>query len=269
MHPEPARRPFDRDAAERVLRRAIELAERDHLRDDLDGVSEQALVEAADELGVDVGAVRRAAAEERLGVLDHEHRLVDRIAGPATVSATRFVDGAADQVMGLVDAWLRRTGGLKRRRLDAHGLTADYVRRSDAVAGMQRTLRSVTGREDLGRVRRVRVVVQPVDATRCVVALVADLEVERTVAIVGGSSVAGVGSAVSVVQAVTTWPLWWAGVPASLAAGVGLLRLRVRSVPDTEVSLQGVLDRVSVAEEPVGVLGDVRERLLGRSRSTG
>lgn len=252
-----------------MLRRAIELAERDHVADDLDGVSEQALVEAADELGVDVGAVRRAAAEERLGVLDHEHRFVDRLAGPATVSATRFVDGAADHVMALVDAWLRRSGGLKRRRLGADGVSADYVRRSDAVAGVQRTLRSVTGREDLGRVRRVRVVVQPVDATCCVVALVADLEVERTVALVGGSSVAGVGSAVSVVQAVTTWPLWWAGVPASVAAGVGLLRLRVRTVPDTEVSLQGVLDRVSVAEEPVGVLGDVRERLLGRSRSAG
>lgn len=254
---------FDRDGAERVLRRAIELATREQAPQVADVVSEQALVEAAEELGVEVSAVRRAAAEERLGVLEGDPTLVDRVAGPASVGATRLVDGAAPAVLEQVDVWLRRSGTLRRRRLDPTRHLADYARRSDAVAGLQRTARSVAGRERLSRVRRLQVVVQPADDGRCVVALIADLEVERTVAVVGGSSVAGVGSSVSVIEATTATPWWWLGVPASLALGLGLLRARARAVPDVETELQGVLDRVVAGELPTGVLGEARARLMG------
>lgn len=255
--------PFDRDAADRVLRRAIELADRDHDLHGAEAVSEQALVEAAEELGVEVGAVRRAAAEERLGVLDTSAHLVDRVAGPAVVSATRVVEAAAPVALEQVDLWLRRSGTLRRRRLDAARHVAEYARRSDVVAGLQRTARSVSGREHLVRVRRLRAVVQPVDEGRSVVALVADLEVERTVAVVGGSSVAGVGSSVSVIEALGSTPWWWLGVPASVVAGLGLLRARARGVPDVETELQGVLDRVVAGDVPSGVLQDVRGRLFG------
>ena len=251
--------PFDRDAADRVLRRAIELADRDHDLHGAEAVSEQALVEAAEELGVEVGAVRRAAAEERLGVLDTSAHLVDRVAGPAVVSATRVVEAAAPVALEQVDLWLRRSGTLRRRRLDAARHVAEYARRSDVVAGLQRTARSVSGREHLVRVRRLRAVVQPVDEGRSVVALVA----ERTVAVVGGSSVAGVGSSVSVIEALGSTPWWWLGVPASVVAGLGLLRARARGVPDVETELQGVLDRVVAGDVPSGVLQDVRGRLFG------
>lgn len=252
---------FDRDAAQRVLRRAVALAERDLLAAPADLVPEQALLEAAEELGMDPGAVRRAAAEERLGVLVAASSAMDRLAGPSQVSATRVVDLPADQVMAVADQWLRRNGTLRRRRLDADGLVGDYARRSDPLAGAQRALRSLSGREQLGRVRRVRVVAQPIEAGRSVVALVADLEGERTVAVAGGASAAGAGSAFSVVEAVSSSPWWWAGVPASVAAGLGVVRWRARSVPDVELALQGVLDRVVDQDPSPGRLSGVTDRL--------
>jgi hypothetical protein len=258
---------FDRDAAARVLRRALELAERDLGSTPADVVSEQALVEAAEELGVDPRAVRRAAAEERLGVLAGSSHTLDQLVGPPQVSATRVVDVPAAELMELVDAWLRRNGTLRRRRLDQAALVAAYTRRSDLIAGVQRTARVVRGEEHLGRVRRLQVVVQPIDGQRSVVALVADLDLERTLAVTGGSSVAGVGSTVAAVEALSVTPWLWLGVPASVAAGVGVLRWRARSVPDVEAALQGVLDRVIALDTSPGVLADVRERLLaGLSR---
>ena len=261
---------FDRDGAQRVLRRAIELADREALSSAVDGISEQALVEAAEELGMDARSVRRAAAEERLGVLQGETRTIDRVAGPAVVSATRVVALPAADLFEIADQWLRRHGVVRRRRFDAASLVAEYTRRSDPVAGLQRTARTVRGHEHLGRVRRLRVVVQPVDPHRSVVALVADLELERTVAVAGGSTVAGAGSTVAVVEALSGAPWLWLGVPASLAAGVGVLRWRARGVPDVELALQGVLDRVAEVDGTgPGVLADVRDRLLsglGRPR---
>ncbi len=261
---------FDRDAAQRVLRRALELAERDLAPTEVDGISEQALIEAAEELGMDARSVRRAAAEERLGVLEGETRAVDRLAGPAVVSATRIVALPAAELFEVADQWMRRSGALRRRRFDASSLVADYARRSDPLAGVQRTARTVRGQEHLGRVRRLRVVVQPVDPHRSVVALVADLELERTVAVTGGSTVAGAGSTLSLIEVLSGAPWWWVGVPASVAAGFGVLRWRARGVPDVELELQGVLDRVADADGSApGVLADVRDRLLaglGRPR---
>ncbi len=244
-----------------MLKRAVELSERDEPEVHGDGISEQALTEAADELGLDVGAVRRAAAEERLGVLGGERRLLDRLAGPACISATRVVERPASELFGVVDQWLRRDGVLRRRRLDDRTMSAEYSRRSDPAASFQRFVRSVRGREQLGRVRRLRVVVRAVDDDRSVVALVADLELERTVTVGAGSSVAGVGSALSVAEAVTGTRWLWLGVPASAAAGLGVLRWRAAGLPDVEAALQGVLDRVAVHEPTAGVLADVRDRL--------
>ncbi len=246
-----------------MLHRAIELAEA--ASSDTDhGISEQALAEAADELGVDPSAVRVAAAEERLGVLDAETGWRTRLAGPGLIATTRLVDAASAPTMERIDQWLRRNGTLRRRRLDTAGLVAEYTRRSDAAAGFQRAVRSVAGREHLGRIRRLRVVVRPVGEDRCVAALVADLEAEQSVALAGGSTIAGVGTTASAIEALgpaAAW--WWLGVPVSAVAGLGMMRWRAHGLPDVRSELDGVLERILVEDAVPGVLGDVRERLLG------
>ena len=258
---------FDRSAAERILRRAVHLADQDDATTTDDGISEQALVEAAEELGVDVAVVRRAVQEERLGLLLEVRRFGDALVGPGSLTVSRIVAGRSDQVLDRVDAWLRRLGALRRQRRDA--TSASYGRRGDVVASVQRATRSITGSEDLRRVRRLSVVATPIDPERCIVVIVADMQLERSLAVASGSGVAGVGSAVAVAEVVAWSPWFWLGVPVSMAAGCGLLVARAHGVPDVEASIEGVLDRVAAGELPPSVLGGVTERVLrnvGRSQ---
>ncbi len=254
---------FERDAAERILSRAIELTDDAAGHDRSPGLSEQALIEAAEELGVEPAAVRRAASEERLGLLDEPSRRVDALVGPGVVVVTRLVDDPAAAVVERADRWVRRSGGLSRRRLSADALVADYARRPGVVTTARRSIASLRAGEDLGRVRRLRVLAHPVDDRRCILALAADLELERTATIAAGSTIAGVGSAVSLVEALTAVPWWWIGVPVSLAGGVGVLRVRARTVGEVELALDGVVARVAQGDVPAGVISDVRARLLG------
>jgi hypothetical protein len=256
---------FDREAAERVLHRAVQLS--DHAQDDHGAlaISERALVEAADELGVASGSVLQAISEERLGLLDSPRRRADRLVGPATVTSVRIAEGTPDELLDALDAWLRHAGALRRQRRG--GNEASYRRRSDAVAGVQRTLRSLTGEEDLRRVDRLSVRVRQVDPGRCLVALEADLRVERAVALAGGSGVAGLGSAASSLFALGGTEWLWLGVPASAAAGVGILAARAAGVPDVQVALDGVLDRVVAKDVPGGMFSDVRRRLVDSTTS--
>ena len=267
---------FDHDAAERVLRRAIHLSERDDA-DLHSGLSERALIEAAEELGIDSSIVRTAVAEERGGALVGQGGRMDRLVGPAVVSATRVLDLPSDRAMDAVDRWLRRVGSLRRqRRADAGdtatgdgGSVAVYTRRSDAAAGVQRTLRSVTGHEQLGRVGQLRVSTFPVDDARSLVVLAADLGTERTATLAGGASVTAAGSTVSIAGMLLGTGWTWIGVPVSAALGVGVLRTRAHGLPSVELSLDGVLDRIAAGDQPGGVLDDVRSRLRDMGRAPG
>ncbi len=277
------RQEFDHDAAERVLRRAIDLAEQQAGGSDR-GLSESALIEAAEELGVDPAAVRLAAAEERVGVLATRPARADRLVGPAVLSATRVIDLPCDEAMDAVDRWLRRAGSLRRQRRsdgDGPGVTAWYTRRSDPAAGLQRTMRSVTGQEQLGRVGRLRVDSYPLAAVpaddrsgpedRSLVVLSADLGVERAAVLAGGSTVAVAGSTSSVAAVLAGVPWVWIGIPASAAVGLGAFRVRAHGLPDVQLSLDGALDRIAAGDLPGGVIDDVRSRLLSglnRSRRT-
>lgn len=254
---------FDRGAAERIIQRAVRLSEDDPTFSG--GISELALVEAAEELGIGAELVARAVTEERLGLLEPDQRPADRVVGPATVVATRIVTGAQDDVMDAADAWLRRSGVLRRRRHEGH--VAEYHRRSDPIAGVQRAVRSITGEEDLTRITRLRVSVLPLDTRRCLVGLEADLSDQRTAALAGGSGVAFAGSAASVVGSFSEiW--WWLGVPASLGAGFAVMAARRHAVDDARLQIEGALDRIVALDPQASTISTIGRRLRSpRSRS--
>jgi len=255
---------FDRSAAERILQRAIELEDDRDPSTPFEGLSEATLREAAEELGIPASAVQQAAAEERLGVLEGTDRRADRLVGPGVVTAVRIVDGRRSDVLAHTDEWLRRAA-FRRRRFSPS--FAEYSRRGDPVAVAQRAVRSVGGHEGLGSVRQLRVTAEPIGADATVLALIVDLEPQRKLTLAGGGSVAGAGITASAVEASLVTPWIWLGVPASVAAGYGILRARARTLPDIETALNGALDRIAAADLPPSALGGVRDQLTSRGLS--
>jgi hypothetical protein len=250
-------RRLDREAAERVLRRAVELGDQPGAADDEFDV--EVLVSAASDLGVESTAVHRAVAEEQAGLLGGEPGAVDRLVGPAAVSAARVVPLSAGEAMSLTDEWLRRPWAFKRVR--GTESVAEYRRRNDVVAAMQRSARSLTGKENADKVKSLRVVTRELGPAESIVALVVDLQASRTFAEVGGSFVAGGGMLMASVSALAWAPWAWLGIPASAAAGVGVLATRRAWTHGIDVELEGLLDRVAAVDRPPTVLGGIADRL--------
>lgn len=262
---------LDRGAAERVLRRAVQLDS-----DDADvgqRVSVQALLEAADELGIDRAEVRRAVVEEELGLLREEPRRSDVLLGPERFVAARVIDGVPDEVSERIDAWLRRSRVLRRSRrpvpVDDSAGWVEYTRRTDPVAGAQRALHALQGSERLAHVSRVRVVVGALDEHRSVVGLLVDASRSRSNAAAGGSALAATGAAGSIAGLGAVAGIWPAAIgvaAASVAAGAGVMLGRKSYTADVDDELESVLDAVASGESPPSVIDGVTSRLLRPTR---
>lgn len=279
---------FDRTAAERVMHRAVRLAADQAPEDSVDGISEQALIEAAAELGVDISVVQQAAVEERLGLLVHKAQRGDSLVGPAVVTVSRIVPGHPEEVLDSVDSWLRRSGSLRRQRSDA--LSAKYSQRTDLAASAERTARSLMGTEELGRLTQLSVSataaaqLNAADGPSTLVALSTDLSAERSmmVATAAGTAILGSafaicgvvaavasaigGSGAEIAAGVGLAVLSLFGIPVSCALGYGILRLRGRGISNTEDSLHGILDRVATGTLPSSKFSHLADRLFRTMR---
>ena len=279
---------FDRTAAERVMHRAVRLAADQELEDSPDGISEQALIEAAAELGVDISVVQQAAVEERLGLLVQKPQRGDSLVGPAVVTVSRIVPGRPEDVLESVDSWLRKAGSLQRQRSGA--LSAKYAQRTGLAASADRTARSVMGTEELGLLPSLSVSTAAAqsgttDGPSTLVALAADLQAERSAAVVGAAATAILGSAFAlcgVVAAVANASggtaleiaagiglamLASLGIPISCALGYGILFVRARRISTTEDLLNGILDQVATGTLPSSTFDHMADRLLRSLRS--
>ena len=275
---------FDRTAAERVMHRAVELAADQDPELSPDGISEQALIEAAAELGVDISVVQQAAVEERLGLLLQKTQRGDSLVGPAVVTVSRIVPGRPEEVLDSVDSWLRRTGSLRRLRSDA--LSAKYSQRTDLAASAERTARSLMGTEELGRLQHLSVSttaaaqLDPAGDPSTLVALSTDLSGERSLTVAAAAGTAILGSALALCGAVAAVAnaingsgadiaagvglalLSLVGIPVACALGFGILRLRGRGISDTEDSLNGILDQVATGSLPGSKFSHLADRLF-------
>jgi hypothetical protein len=101
-------RTLDREAVERVLQRATSLQARaDGPRAQL--LDETAVYEAAAELGLAPEIVRRALLEERAaGAPVTETQLATWLAGPGTVTVSRFVPGDRHTTLAVLEEWMHR-----------------------------------------------------------------------------------------------------------------------------------------------------------------
>lgn len=266
---------FDRDAAQRVIARAAELDRSTSSSEPYDHVLAAALVEAAEEVGLDPELVRLAGAEEQVGLLGREPALLDRMVGPAELVARATMHGSVAEVFAALDDWMLRKGGVRRTSVDPSSPSptvarAGYRRRGDALAGAQRAVRSAAGRAQLGSLRQVELRVAALDDHRCLVVAVADVGAERTAVITGASGVSIGGSAISAGVALAGTEVLWLGVPGSLAAGAAVLLIRGHTVTGLQHRLDAALGRaVEASDGPSRRLPSFSDLRAARRRSSG
>jgi hypothetical protein len=255
---------LDRDAVRRVLRRASQWAgDGSAMLPALDGVSEEALVEAAVEVGIPVVAVRRALAVERLDPLPRP-RAGDRIVGAAVVAVDAEVTGSASDVLASLDAWFVDGHHLRRNRL--RNGRGEWTKRRGIVGRTVRHVRVATGEGHLGRMRHVWVSTGDTGTGTTVVRVEVDRAHDRRTSAAAGAAVATAATLGTLVLAAVTAPALLVATPFALVAGVRVAgggRSRA-SVVAGEVDR--VLDAVDEREKPVRLRTDVARRVIGRTR---
>jgi hypothetical protein len=262
---------LDRQALERVLARAAELQGAGAIPESSDLLSESQLLEIGTEVGLSSATLNQALAEERTRVTVPEERgLVAQIAGASFATATRTVPGTPLDVLATIDAWMQRDECLQVQRRFADRITWEPQR---GLFGKLRRTVNVSGRGfylmDAGQVSAT---VLPVDGSRVVVRLDADIHASRARRVGMGGFVAAMGAAAS---GIIGLGLIVAHIPLFIAAGSAVLpfagstfaayklaRSHRSVLSSVQLALEQVLDRLEHGEfeRQGGLLGAVAPR---------
>jgi hypothetical protein len=250
---------LDREAVDRVLRRASDMtASNPAVPGATGGLSEQVVLEAAVEAGIDPDAVRISLAIERLGQPPPRARF-DATAGPREVRVERIIGIDVDTVLGRVDDLLQRQHGLRRTRSGSDW--GEWRRRGDAFGAFQRLARTGSTNASLRKLARVEARASAIDHSRTVLRVVADRAPQRSEALVGGAAVGGLGLAVTGIAAAAVSPLVVAAAPVAVVAGAATARTGRAHERDLVANLEHLLDIVERGLRPVTLADDVRRVL--------
>src|ERR1700693_3616752 len=270
--PLPARQTLlDRQALERVLARAAELQGAGALPDSSDLISESQLRDIGNEVGLSASSLNQALAEERTRVnVPEERGLVAQVAGAGFATATRTVPGTQREILATIDEWMLRDECLQVQRRFADRITWEPQR---GLFGKLRRTVNVSGRGyylmDAGQVSAT---VMPVDSSRVVVRLDADIHASRARRVGIGGFLATIGAAASGILGLG---LVIAHIPLFIAAGAAVLPFAGGSVAaykvarthrsvlsSAQLALEQVLDRLEHGEfeRPGGLLGAISPR---------
>jgi hypothetical protein len=268
----PARQTLlDRQALERVLARAAELQGAGAIPESSDLISESQLRDIGNEVGLSAETINQALAEERTRIhVPEERGLVAQIAGASFATATRTVPGTQRDVLATIDAWMLREECLQVQRRFVDRITWEPQR---GLFGKIRRTVNVSGRGyylmDAGQVSAT---VLPVDGSRVVVRLDADIHASRSKRVGMGGVVATLGAAASGIVGLA---LVVAHLPLIIAAGAAVLPFAGSSVAaykvarthrtvlsGVQLALEQVLDRLEHGEfeRPGGLLGAIAPR---------
>ncbi|MDP9279634.1 MAG: hypothetical protein M3P00_09465 [Gemmatimonadota bacterium] len=268
----PARQTLlDRQALERVLARAAELQGAGAIPESSDLISESQLRDIGNEVGLSAETINQALAEERTRInVPEERGLVAQIAGASFATATRTVPGTQRDVLATIDAWMLREECLQVQRRFVDRITWEPQR---GLFGKIRRTVNVSGRGyylmDAGQVSAT---VLPVDGSRVVVRLDADIHASRAKRVGMGGVLATMGAAASGIVGLA---LVVAHLPLIIAAGAAVLPFAGSSVAayklarthrtvlsSVQLALEQVLDRLEHGEfeRPGGLLGAISPR---------
>jgi hypothetical protein len=262
---------LDRQALERVLARAAELQGASALPDSSDLISESQLLDIGNEVGLNPSTINQALAEERTRInVPEERGLVAQISGAGFATATRTVPGTPRDVLATIDAWMLRDECLQVQRRFADRITWEPQR---GLFGKLRRTVNVSGRGyylmDAGQVSAT---VMPVDSTRVVVRLDADIHASRARRVGIGGFLAAMGAAASGILGLG---LIVAHIPLFIAAGSAVVpfaggtfaayrvaRTHRGVLSSVQLALEQILDRLEHGEfeRPGGLLGVISSR---------
>ena len=242
---------------ERVLARAAELQGGGASSDSSDLISEAQLVEIGKEVGLAPAILNQALAEERTRVhLPEERGFFAQLAGGGFASATRTVNGNQRAILAEIDTWMQRRECLCVQRRFADRITWEPQR--GVIATIKRGMNAGGRGYHLTRASQVSATVLPVDATRVVVRLDADLTALRRTRLEIGTALGGVGllGAAGLGFALTV-----AAVPFLLAVTLGAVPLAVGGAAgyyvvgshrnllgSAQLALEQILDRLEHRE---------------------
>src|SRR3954469_6330114 len=268
----PAKQPLlDRQSLERILARAAELQGAGAMPDSSDLLSESQLRDIANEVGLSTATLNQALAEERTRVNVPEQRgLIAQIAGAGYATATRTVPGVARDVLAAIDAWMQREECLQVQRRFSDRITWEPQR---GLFGKIRRTVNISGRGYyLMDAEQVSATVLPVDATRAVVRLDADIRASRARRVGAGGAVGAVGT---VMSGVVGLGLVIAHLPLLIAAGLAVLpfaggtlagyrvaRTHRAILSGVQLALEQILDRLEHGEfaRSAGLLDAITSR---------
>jgi len=263
--------PLDRQALERVLARAAELQGASAMPESGDLISESQLLEIGNEVGLSPATLNQALAEERTRInVPEERGVVAQIAGAGFATATRTVSGTPRDVLATIDSWMQRDECLQVQRRFADRITWEPQR---GLFGKLRRTVNVSGRGYyLMDADQVSATVLPVDASRVVVRLDADIHTSRARRVGIGSFVTAMGVAASGViglgLVVAHLPLFIAAGAAVLPfagstfAGYRVARTHRGVLSGVQLALEQTLDRLEHGEfeRSAGLLGAIASR---------
>ncbi|MDQ6770261.1 MAG: Mic19 family protein [Gemmatimonadota bacterium] len=270
--PVPSRQTLlDRQALERVLARAAELQGQGAIPESSDLLSESQLREIGSEVGLSAASLNQALAEERTRInVPEERGLVAQIAGAGFATATRTVPGNPHDVLASIDEWMQREECMQVQRRFADRITWEPQR---GLFGKLRRTVNISGRGyylmDAGQVSAT---VLPVDGSRVVVRLDADIHASRARRVGIGGVLATMGAAASGILGLG---LIVAHIPLIIAAGAAVLpfaggataayrvaRSHRSILSSAQLGLEQVLDRLEHGEfeRSGGLLGAISPR---------
>ena len=268
----PARQTLlDRQALERVLARAAELQGAGAIPESSDLISESQLRDIGNEVGLSAEMINQALAEERTRInVPEERGVVAQIAGASFATATRTVPGTQRDVLATIDAWMQRDECLQVQRRFLDRITWEPQR---GLFGKIRRTVNVSGRGYyLVEAGQVSATVLPVDGSRVVVRLDADIHASRAKRVGVGGVLATMGAAAS---GIVGLGLVIAHLPLLIAAGVAVLpfagstvaaykvaRTHRSVLSSVQLALEQVLDRLEHGEfdRSGGLLGAISPR---------
>jgi hypothetical protein len=264
----PARQTLlDRQALERVLARAAELQGAGAMPDSGELISESQLREIGNEVGLSQATVDQALAEERTRVnVPEERGLVAQVAGASFATATRTVAGNASDVLATIDSWMQREECLQVQRRFSDRITWEPQR--GLFGKLKRTV-NISGRGYyLVDASQVSATVLPVDSSRVVIRLDADIHQSRARRVGVGGLAVGAGA---VAAGLLGLGLVVAHLPIIIAAGAATLpfaggtaggyriaRSHRRVLSSVQLALEQILDRLEHGEfSRPGILGGI------------